>query len=565
MRWILLPVAIFICFAGYLLQPGEPASTAQESAPFLAQTDNNDAPPREEQVRQTLFDIQYSAEGLGDLKVLLVGSLEELSLSKQQSFLRCIQCTLSGLDDVKARSRIEDSLASGALVNWQQPKRYLSHKGGEFWHHFLLRIQLSHLKNQDHARELSPWGPTVVRYQRDGQDMAKHLVSSEFAGRVDLSYQVSLTDQLPYIMSLNQKDDVDLVIDANTVLSSQSKLRLQQTSSQLVPKKNFNKILALAEQMPLFDMVKNKSMNKVNIAKKTLDGWDYQNIRNALSSGEHRQAFIKLMSWLRVSQDIDTFRSEYLSLALDPELFNLGTRALLSSGQARDQKLLRDRLKLVLSEKPKQAKFLISGMAMLEYPGAETVAMLTDLAAQEPDYKQAATLSLGAMAKQLADDDPTSRDEILTKLEEGLFSAQSESEILLYLSSLGNTGHVALTSLEPYFSHRSVKVRAAAIKALRFNESQEAYEFLEKGWASFSQKEQSNALVVLKYWPSSSKNFQLLKAFFLASQAESMQLTILQVMPRFSEDTSYQSVLVELQGQNMTPRVYEFIGKLLNP
>ncbi len=553
---------ISLLYLGYLLWPTDltektPISSLDVSTAFEK--------PLQSSFLSSQYSLIYSGEGLGNEKVLLSGTLEEVMLSQTQSFLRCLDCRFSGVQDVKMSQRIRESMSTGTIVDWAFPKRYQSHRGDDFWYHLLLRIQFSSFSSTEQVSEISPWGPITVKYLATATKINKFLISNEFNGEIKYSYELHNLTSPPYIKDLVQQDEIKLPFLDPSTTPAVSLLKMHLLETRYLDIKSLFASIQAAKSKAVFNFANMEKDYDSELAQNSLDGWTYNDIVQAALAGDRRKSFIKLRSWIKVTDDFDLLREDYFDSSIDDDIFKIWTRALLSVGNDEAQKILTERLNMSL-DNPKEARFLISGMAMLDHANAETIINLKKIASSHSQFHKTSVLSLGAIANQLSNQDPQMRSELMSDLE-NMLRSDDEKEILLALSSLGNAGSLSFEVLQPYLNHENVQIRTVAIKSLRFSESIDAYTFLVRGFANFSSLEKKNAVVALNYWSLSKDNLLLLSRFFKLSQSEHLKIKVLSVLSRYRRgkvNVLYKDVLLQMLDAGQSVRVEKLLAQMIS-
>ncbi len=110
-----------------------------------------------------------------------------------------------------------------------------------------------------------------------------------------------------------------------------------------------------------------------------------------------------------------------------------------------------------------------AALGMTKHPTAGSKqALLAASASSDREVSSTATLGLGNLARRMNEEAGDTADAIAALIR-GLEGATDDAERVLYLDALGNSGDArALSAIEPYLAHAEVRVRTAAVEALRF-------------------------------------------------------------------------------------------------
>jgi hypothetical protein len=110
-----------------------------------------------------------------------------------------------------------------------------------------------------------------------------------------------------------------------------------------------------------------------------------------------------------------------------------------------------------------------ASLGLTKHPTAGSKqALLAASSSSEREISSTATLGLGNLTRRMNEEAGDTSDAIAALIR-GLEGAADDAQRILYLDALGNSGDArALSAIEPYLAHAEVRVRAAAVEALRF-------------------------------------------------------------------------------------------------
>ncbi len=120
---------------------------------------------------------------------------------------------------------------------------------------------------------------------------------------------------------------------------------------------------------------------------------------------------------------------------------------------------------------------LLFALSTVERPTPEAERALRTLMEKTPDPNVVvmARLSLGSMARRLAETAPDRAADIVAEFCRGLASARTSDAKKSYLLALGNAGSAAaLPAVRPFIGDANADLRAAAVRSLRFVTTAEA-------------------------------------------------------------------------------------------
>ena len=149
--------------------------------------------------------------------------------------------------------------------------------------------------------------------------------------------------------------------------------------------------------------------------------------------------------------------------------------ALATVGNSRAQDAMVDVLKSRRDDLPAVYR-LLSSVPDVESPGPALVATVREIAFRRNGNDQGAgLLTIGALARNLAAERPSEAGEIVAALSGELDRSTSEGRTRTLLLALGNAGSAdALPAIRKHLSDPSAALRAAAVSALRWVETEEA-------------------------------------------------------------------------------------------
>ena len=359
--------------------------------------------PPDDTFKVHLYNLTYVGQGFGSLPMSISGTLSEIRVDASHSILTCEDCNIEGIDDVEYINKVLESVRFGAYAQWSVPRSYQRHKGSEFWYYLITRFQFSRL-DEGKSQESLPWGKGQATYWLEEGMLKKTVVIQEPKGQLNFSFQASIKNEHPYFHSLSQTDKfkIDFLPNMEAISSS---LLVEWKETQEIGKHDVESILGKFSSKDWFSLEDLEKQDQKSLAVQVLDGWSYQEILNAANSGQRREGYQKLKAWLKLNNDRQQIENDYLSLN-NGELFNIMTRSLLGAGDEKSQNLLLKRLDQSL-DNTKEAKFLIASLSMLDTPTKATIDKIKELKGnQDSPYQKSASLTLGAMAKQLAEDSP---------------------------------------------------------------------------------------------------------------------------------------------------------------
>ncbi len=176
--------------------------------------------------------------------------------------------------------------------------------------------------------------------------------------------------------------------------------------------------------------------------------------------GEH---FKKIVGWLLQNpNNADAIKDKLITNQLDAP-HKLWVQALAKVGKAEHQKALTELYRNLEDKADK--RFTMTALGFVTKPSSESIDFLKEIVASEglSGMGKNAMYNIGVMSNK------PEQEDLYTYIFERLKNASSDQDRIILIQALGNSKHSGLREvLEPYYTHASPKVRAAAIFASRF-------------------------------------------------------------------------------------------------
>jgi HEAT repeat protein len=272
--------------------------------------------------------------------------------------------------------------------------------------------------------------------------------------------------------------------------------------------------------------------------------------------------FVHPETSLRWGKLVNRAGPESLTMRLVPS-------ALAAAGHEQAQAALVAALKARASDEAVALR-LIPILAMLESPSELAEGTLRELALQPARQRIAASaqLGLGIMARSMKEDHPERAGKIVAWAVRELESAGSESKSHHFLLVLGNAGAPeALPAIQRFLGDHDAGVRAAAVGALRFIESDQTEALITQVLASDSEPEvRAEAVRDLGYRSVTGGAFQAAAEALRSDKSASVRLASLTMLWQCRQRFPQAISLVENTAKNdpddrLRKRANELLGK----
>jgi hypothetical protein len=231
----------------------------------------------------------------------------------------------------------------------------------------------------------------------------------------------------------------------------------------------------------------------------------------------------------------------------------LVTGALATAGHEQAQAALSSVLQARVNEEL-VALYLIPTLAMVDAPSELTEATLRELALHAPGPRivASAQLALGTMARSLKEDHPDRAGKIVTWAVRELEAGASEDTRRHFLLVLGNAGAPgALPAIQKFLGDPDAAVRAAAVGALRFIDSDQAEALITRALGSDSEPDvRAEAVRVFAYRSVTQPAFQAIVGALRADESASVRLAALNLLWQCRQMFSQVGALVENVARN---------------
>jgi uncharacterized protein YejL (UPF0352 family) len=174
---------------------------------------------------------------------------------------------------------------------------------------------------------------------------------------------------------------------------------------------------------------------------------------------------------------------------------------------------------------------LVSALGAVAVPSREAELLVQDVAAHSdlPELKLTAELTLGNMARNLADTEPKRARAIASNFTRAITSARDEERKEQLLLAIGNAGTSStLPTLSKFLSSSSPRLRATAAFALRFVNDPRADAWLANTLTSDTDGHvRSEAANALSFREATNETFQSQEKALLGDQNMTVRLTVL--------------------------------------
>ncbi|MBI1829906.1 MAG: HEAT repeat domain-containing protein [Planctomycetes bacterium] len=280
------------------------------------------------------------------------------------------------------------------------------------------------------------------------------------------------------------EEQTTVIVEGRVVARSEATLRLTLQGREMANKAELASLRAkrsgLGEAQAL-SAVGDTSKRDLAIQKTQLGDATLDSLLTELAKrqagiempSDDTQLYLKLKALIHLQPDVCVQLAKELSVvSTDGPAMGLLSGALSSVGHPQAQTALQ----IAILARPNDwsaLMVLVPALGMVENPTPDSEQLLRDLArdAKDEHIRSTAQLSLGIMARSLADAAPARHRRILDETIKALDEAASVEARRQNLLVLGNIGaEETLAIVKRYVSHEASQVRAAAVAALRWLE-----------------------------------------------------------------------------------------------
>lgn len=347
-----------------------------------------------------------------------------------------------------------------------------------------------------------------------------------------------------YLVSLSGTESQVIVIEGKTVASAENSLQMDYVRKETLSQAE---LVAMREArvarettgaaVPLFmiqsEEASEESIERTELGSATLESLlaDLARLETASGEVDDTPLYLKFKALVYLHPESSTRLGRMLAKAgARSATMRILTGALGAAGHAEAQMALVTAVRARPQDWP--ALFmLIPALGGVGSPTQVAEDALRDLAfnSLNADIASTAQLTLGSIARNLAETSPRRAEKIVDsfiKQIESSSSADATSQILLVLGNAGSTR--AFSTVARFLTHSSAALRAAAASALRWIPFDQVDPLLIKTLTSDSEAEvRLEAAVALGFREMSEANFKPQKQAFLTDKDEKVRLAVL--------------------------------------
>jgi hypothetical protein len=408
----------------------------------------------------------------------------------------------------------------------------------------------------------SPWGTiglVKTREEYERPTAKKRVAGPQTATTLhpDGALRITFDPDLGQVHTIKGSETLVMKVGGKVLSASESSISLEFLNKESLPVAELGRLCRLgrnrAQSIAAESLVATFSSQRGRLLgqKQELGDATLESLQADLASAESNPEqkkdqtplYLKIKALIAVYPETSSRWGELVSLAEPKSLtMRLVPGALGTIGHDQAQAALVAALKARANDKAVVERLMVI-LAQVETPSPLAENTLRDLAlrSSQPSIAGQAQLSLGTMARNLAETSPERAAKTVAWAVSDLEAATSESKVCQMLLVLGNAGAVeALPAIRRRLDDKAIEVRAAAVSALRFIDTDQAEALLIQALTADPEAEVRRAAVAaFRYRFVSNRAIQANREALRSDKSPAVRLVALnllwQVRQRFPE------------------------------